>query len=119
MRAHYLITTHRNPQQIYRLAGRLRRSSPDCTIIVSHDRKGPPLDEAELSGASLRATPTPVSWGNFSYVRSVLTVLADLDLEAADWVTVLTGEDYLVRPLLDYERHLSTCGADAFSSAAE
>ena len=91
----------------------MRRSSPDCTILVSHDRKGPPLDAAQLSGASLRATPTPVSWGDFSYVRSVLAVLEDLELDSSDWVTVLTGEDYLVRPLGDYERHLSTCGADA------
>jgi hypothetical protein len=111
LRAHYLITTHRGPQQIYRLVDRVRRCSPASTIVVSHDCKGPPLDPAELSGASLRSTPVPVSWGDFSYVRSVLAVLEELDLHPADWVTILTGEDYVVRSLVDYEQHLSTCGA--------
>jgi hypothetical protein len=42
----------------------------------------------------------------------VLAVFSLLDLAPDDWVTVLSGQDYPLRPLREYEEHLASCGAD-------
>ena len=111
----YLVTSYRNPEQLFRLLERLRRSSPDARLIVSHDRKSAPLDPGRLAdtGATCHRTPQPVTWGDGSYLTSVLAVMATLELADDDWLTVLSGQDYPLRPLADYEAHLATCAADA------
>ncbi len=44
----YLVTSYRNPEQLYRLVARLRSLSPEAAVVVSHDRKSVPLDAGRL-----------------------------------------------------------------------
>ncbi|WP_344737793.1 beta-1,6-N-acetylglucosaminyltransferase [Microbacterium awajiense] len=110
----YVVTSYVNPTQVIRLLGRLRADSPDSRLIVSHDRKmpSPALSALEDVGAELVMTATPVTWGDDSYLRSQLAVIDYADLAATDWLTMLTGQDYPLRPLADYERSLVVSGAD-------
>jgi hypothetical protein len=111
----YLVTSYRNPEQLYRLVARLRSLSREAAVVVSHDRKSAPLDDARLE--PLRATwwptPTPVSWGDGSYLLSILAAYRRLDPGPEQWVTTLSGQDYPLRPLAEYEAHLATSGANA------
>lgn len=104
----YVVTSYRNPDQLVRLLTRLRAGSPDARLVVSHDRKSAPLDVGLLDalGADYRRTPTAITWGDGSYLRSVLAVFEDLALEPTEWVTLLTAQDYPLRPLRDYEARL-------------
>lgn len=109
----YVVTSYTNPQQTLRLARRLRSDSPSAKIVISHDRKEPPPDRRALQhvGAELWLTPQPVEWGDVSYLRSQLAAVKRLQLGEHDWVTILSGQDYLLRPLADYEAHLSDSAA--------
>jgi hypothetical protein len=110
----YVVTSYTNPDQTARLLRRLRRDSPSSRIIVSHDRKAlaPSAESLAQARAELWLTPEPVSWGDATYLRSVLAAIHRLGLRPDDWVTVITGQDYPVRPLRDFETHLASCGAD-------
>jgi hypothetical protein len=74
----------------------------------------PTPDAAVLDayGAELWLTPQPVTWGDSTYLRSLLVVIERADLAPDDWLTILTGQDYPLRPLREYEAHLAACGAD-------
>ena len=110
----YVVTSYRDPEHLFRLLGRMRAGSPAAQLVVSHDRKSEPLDAAVLRavGAEQRRTPTPVNWGDETYLHSILSVLRDLRLGEQDWVTLLSAADYPLRPVADYERHRKTFGAD-------
>jgi hypothetical protein len=111
----YLVTSYHESGQLYRLLERLRRSSPDARLLVSHDRKAPPLDAGRLASvtASVRLTSEPITWGDRTYLHSLLEGIAAAAPSQDDWITVITGQCYPVRPLAVYEHHLSTCSADA------
>lgn len=110
----YVVTSYTAPRQTERLVARLRRDSPDARIIVSHDRKMPVPSEEALTavGAELWLTPSPISWGDVSYLESLLAVIARAGLAPDDWIVVLTGQDYPIRPLKQFESHLVESGAD-------
>jgi hypothetical protein len=110
----YAVTSYTTPAQTERLVRRLRRDSPASRIIVSHDRKAPTpsIDALRDVGAELWLTDAPITWGDASFLLSQLAVVRRAALAEADWLTFLTGQDYPIRPLAEYERHLSTVGAD-------
>jgi hypothetical protein len=111
----YLITSHRLPDQVLRLATTLRRGSPSAPIVVHHDRSATPLDPRpfrELDGHVLPFS-VPVEWGGMSIVdmnlRSFRWILEHLDFE---WVVLLSGQDYPLRPLPDIEESLLSATHD-------
>ena len=110
----YVITSYVHPSQTERLVARIRRDSPDARIIVSHDRKTTPPDITALAAqnAELWLTPQPVTWGDASYLHSLLAVIERADLAPDDWLTILTGQDYPLRRLRDYEQHLASSPID-------
>ena len=110
----YVVTSYTAPHQTVRLVARLRRDRPDARIIVSHDRKMPPPDASSLASAQadLWLTPDPITWGDSSYLKSLLAVVADLRLHDDEWMIVLTGQDYPIRPPAALESTLAASGAD-------
>jgi hypothetical protein len=117
MRVCYQVHTHRAPAQIHRLVRTLVRSSPECVVVISHDRLGPELDEAALSRlGDVHVLPTDGGYGDWSHVRRYLEV-ADLLAERGidyDWMANLTGQDYPVRPLGAAEAELAAADVDGF-----
>lgn len=113
----YIITSYRDAPQIERLLGRIRSLSPKATVIISHDRKGHAINEAEVSrlGGQVQITDDPVTWGDGSYLHSVLKALSMAQTKRdGDWYTILTSQDYPLRPLAHFESYLETSGFDAF-----
>lgn len=110
----YVVTSYTSPQQTERLVTRLRHDSPRSRILVSHDRKMPAPSHSALraAGAELWLTEEPITWGDASFLRSQLSVLRRAALAEDDWLTFLTGQDYPIQPLAQYERHLLSTGAD-------
>ena len=110
----YVVTSYTAPRQTERLVARLRRDSPGARIIVSHDRSTPPpsVETLDASGAELWLTPQAITWGDASYLESLLSVIGGVRLQPNDWLTVLTGQDYPIRPLGEFESHLLEPGAD-------
>jgi hypothetical protein len=116
----YVVLSYKNPAQVLRLVSALRES-PGSEVVVRHDQRRSPLAAAavEERGGHLLDDGIDVAWGEFSYVE-VLTgalesALAQFD---PDWVLVLSGQDYPLRPPADTERWLGAAEADAFLTAA-
>ncbi|NLV54312.1 MAG: N-acetylglucosaminyltransferase [Acidimicrobiales bacterium] len=116
MRVCYHIQTYRSPDLVTRLARRIRRSSPEAIIHVSHDVRGTPLQRAELHAVpDLHLTVDRGGRGDFNTVDRWLACvrwLGDQRIDC-DWLVNLTGQDYPVRPLADVERDLAAGDVDA------
>jgi len=119
-RTAYLITSYTLPGQVLRLASVLRRGSPDAWIVVHHDDRRCALDDAGLEalGVCRVEPPSQVAWGEASQLMMVLRCLAWLlEFTDFDWVVLLSGQDYPIRPVPEIERSLATADVDAFIEA--
>jgi hypothetical protein len=112
----YLVTSHKNPEQVGRLVRTLRRGSPRSPIVIHHDSSRSTLDPALLSGLNdVHVLPfsIPVEWGDFSIVEMNLRcfewILGHLEF---DWLVLLSGQDYPVKPLSEMESFLSQADCD-------
>lgn len=111
----YLIASHRNPSQVYRLARALRRASPSAHLVVHHDASKSRLEIPDDLHLHVIPNPVAVEWGNFSlvdmFLRSTAWMRDNLDF---DWLAVISGQDYPVQPLAAFEARLASSGQDAF-----
>lgn len=112
----YLVQSHRDPRQILRLVQTLRRGSPDSRIFVYHDASRCPLDSAlfvAVPGCELLFARGPVQRGDFSLVEAYLDAAARIRERGLSygWLTLLSGQDYPIKPLAEYERRLEQSSA--------
>jgi hypothetical protein len=116
-RVAYVITSYTLPNQALRLASLLRRGSPGASIVVHHDDRWCSLDRAAMGalGVRLMDPPCHVAWGDASQLTMVLRCLewlrAHTDFE---WVVLLSGQDYPIRPVAAIEQSLAEADVAAF-----
>jgi hypothetical protein len=117
----YLITSHTLPGQVLRLASVLRRGSPDASIVVHHDNRTSELDRARAAELAIELIepPSRVKWGHVSHlamlIRCLRRVLQSGDF---DWLVLLSGQDYPIRPVAEIELSLAQAQVDAFIETA-
>ncbi len=121
MRVCYFIRSHRDPEQVYRLARTLREGSSTSLIVVHHD-----YSQCELGQAPLWAQRDTAVWPRSSrqlrrteYAGSVQPYLDLVDwLEREgieyDWIVGLSAQDYPVKPVGAIEQFLENSSADGF-----
>jgi hypothetical protein len=102
----YLILSYTHPELVRRLVERLRGG----LVAVHHDERRCALGEVD----ALRIPPTPIEWGHGSQLAAVLRCLRVLREHEWDWVVLLSGQDYPVRPVADIEAGLLAAPVDAF-----
>jgi hypothetical protein len=119
-RVAYLVTSYKLPGQVLRLARTLRAGSAGAEIVVHHDDRRSSVDRAELRALDVRLVEPPAAaeWGEFSQLAMVLRclrwMLEQMDFE---WVVLLSGQDYPIRPVAEIERSLAGAAVDAFIEA--
>jgi hypothetical protein len=118
VRVLYLVTSHTNPEQVARLVRTLRAGSTLGRIAVHHDASKSRLDPTLFDGmrdVHLLPFTVPVTWGDFSIVdmnlRAFRWSLEHIDF---DWMVLLSGQDYPIRPLAELEEILGTSEVDGF-----
>ncbi|MUH00167.1 N-acetylglucosaminyltransferase [Scytonema sp. UIC 10036] len=117
MRVCYLIQSHKNSEQIYRLVKTIKQSSPDSFVLVSHDVSVSNLDTATLKNLSgVQIVPGLGGRGDFSIVQGYLDAVGWLFSQniAFDWLTNLSGQDYPTRSLSQVKNFLATTQYDGF-----
>jgi hypothetical protein len=121
MRIAFLVLNHRGPDQLLRLLSTLRGQLADAPIVVHHDRFGQSVrqsDIEEVDNAHLLTSPRPLAWGDFSIVdaclRSMSWMRDELDF---DWVFLLSGQDYPIKPLASLPHDIETLNADVLLRA--
>jgi hypothetical protein len=116
----YLVVSHRAPDQVLRLV-RALREGPAAEVVVRHDQRRSRLDAVgvERAGGRLHRDELAVEWGSWSYLLMLIGALERIAEELdPDWVLVLSGQDYPVRPLGEVESRLAAARHDAVLSAA-
>lgn len=115
----FLIASHTSPHQVLRLVKTLKSGSPDCQIVIHHDRSKSALDSAAfapLKGVHIFENPIVTNWGDFSLVELELRCI-DWVLKHSirfDWLVLLSGQDYPIQPIQKMEQFLSTTEQDGF-----
>jgi Core-2/I-Branching enzyme len=115
-RVAYLIMSYTLPDQVSRLASVLRRGSPASLIVVHHDDRRSSVDAARLDALGVLRVepPSTAAWGEATQLAMVLRCLRfTLDARDFDWVVMLSGQDYPIRPVAEIEHSLATTDADA------
>ncbi|HEX2233045.1 MAG TPA: hypothetical protein VHG69_06730 [Thermoleophilaceae bacterium] len=119
MKVAYLVVSHVNPRQVLRLARALGEGD-GSEVVVRHDQRRSRLDDAavEEAGARLMRDGLDVEWGDWSYLRMLLGALQHIAAELdPDWVLVLSGQDYPLRPIGEIEDRLASSPHDAYVGA--
>lgn len=104
-RAAYVVLTHRDWPQVRRLVAAILSSSPEAYVLVAHDarRERFPLDTADPR-VEIFEHGLETDWGSWELVEATLRAF-ELARERADpdLVCLISGQDYPVRRLLDWE----------------
>jgi hypothetical protein len=95
----------------------LRAGSPSAPIVIHHDDRWCRLDRGALKELDVQLVepPSAVAWGEFSQLAMVLRLLEQVSrTERFDWLVLISGQDYPVRPIAEIERSLGAADVDAF-----
>jgi hypothetical protein len=106
LRLHFLIAAHANAELVVRLCERLL-TAPDAGITVQWDCASGALSLPSDLGAEVRTTRAPCEWGNGSQLDALLDSLASLESHEFDWLIVISGQDYPLRPMTDLAEFLT------------
>jgi hypothetical protein len=110
MKVLYLIQTHKNPEQIYRLVNTIKKSSSGAYILISHN-----FDCSNLDATLLRKEPNVEvisrkgGRGNFALLQGYLDAIDWIfhnNIEF-DWLVNITGQDYPTQPVSNLEKLLA------------
>jgi hypothetical protein len=114
----YLITSHTLPTQVIRLIQTLRQLSPDSIIAIHHDQSKSTLledDVTEVKNVYLIPNPLNVEWGDISQVECFLHSIRWLTANISfDWLVLISGQDYPIASLNQFETQLSTSPFDGY-----
>jgi len=121
VRIAFLILNHRPPEQLIRLLSTLQTGHPGGPIVVHNDKFRVNLDAEAMetiSNIHVLTSDKPICWGDFSIVdacwRSITWLVEHRDF---DWVVLLSGQDYPIKPLDTLADYLGGSKADALLRA--
>lgn len=106
----YVVQSHKNVDQVARLVWALSELDPGCRIYVSHDhRDGPGIET--LASDRVEVTRDAGGRGGFHpiarWLRSVELIARD---GGAEYVVLISGQDYPVRPMSEMLEELRRAG---------
>lgn len=113
----YLLQTHNNPEQIYRLVNVIISSSSRPFILICHDRRFCELDVKRFE----KFAQVQIIWaeggrGDFKIVQSYLDAVEWLFKNKVDfdWLINLSGQDYPTQALSHLEKQLDSSPYDGY-----
>jgi Core-2/I-Branching enzyme len=116
----YVVLAHAAGEQLLRLLRTLREGSPKAAIVLHFDAKHEPPAPRDLQhiGVLMVKPRITVNWGDASQIDAMLAAIeftaANVDFR---WLTLISGQDYPLRPLSKIESDLRSADCDAFIRA--
>jgi hypothetical protein len=116
LRIGYFVTAYTELPQLQRLLKTLLQWDPGGEIALHFDRSKATLDLGGLADERLHVLPewSPVTWGDSSYLEVLLRGLRWWSHREVDWVVVLSGQDYPIRPADELRELFATSERNAF-----
>ena len=116
----YTVCSHTNPEQVARLVSVISADDRGSSVVVHHDDSRSRLDARALRerfGVNVLRSDESVEWGAFSVVEMVLRCMRwALETLQFEWLVLLSGQDYPIRPLRAIEESLASSEFDGFLS---
>jgi hypothetical protein len=115
----YVILCHRDAPQVLRLARTIRSLSGRARVLVRHDQPSGFIDAAaaQASGAELLVSPIRCRWGDWSLVEASLEAFRRArESHDPEWIVLISGQDYPIKPLEPWEETLLSGPYDAVMS---
>jgi hypothetical protein len=111
----FVVLSHRSPAQTARLVRTLTLAYGEPQIAVHHDFSQCPFDEPLVGAARFVRPHVVTAWADFSVVEATVVAIRELleRPERPDWIHVLSGADYPVRPAAEVVAELESGGVDA------
>lgn len=109
MKIAYLITAYDNPGHFHRLANALVNDNSAAFVHIDAKSDIAPFLTTRHRHVQFCAERTAVYWGEFSMVEAVLSLI-DMALKAPvhyDYLVLLSGSDYPIRPVEELEAFLA------------
>jgi hypothetical protein len=116
----YVILCHHKASQVLRLAGTIRRLSPRARVLIRHNQPHGYIDaaQADAVGAHLLISSLPTRWGDWSLVAATIEAFEHVRRRHdPDWVVLVSGQDYPLRRLDEWEDELLSGDYDAVVAA--
>lgn len=116
----YFIQSHKNPEQILRLIGTIKQSSPNSLVLVSHDFQSSDLEyrplQKRFGGIEVIPRQQSVRRGDASILQVYLEAVLWLRQHEPtfDWLVCLSGQDYPLQPASQIEAFLENTQYDGF-----
>jgi hypothetical protein len=112
----YLINSDASPERLTRLAAVLRAGSPGGVIAVRHDDAAGAPNQRRLRELDVDLLETTsVEPGSAAELMMVLRCLRRLRESARfDWLVLISGDDYPIRPIGEIEMTLAGTDSDGF-----
>jgi hypothetical protein len=118
MKICYLIQTHKNPEQIYRLVKLIKQLSPDSYVLISHNYYTCDLDRIPIQNLPNVEIiiSNKIQRYDFSILQAYFNAIDWLFQHNIkfDWLVNLTGQDYPTQPLPKIEKFLVQTEYDGF-----
>ena len=117
IRVCYHIQTHTRPEQVPRLVEVIKRGSPGSAVLISHDVAGPPLDVRQLEAMpGVHVFVHASGYGGFSHIDRFFAAVDWLEEHGVeyDWLEIITGQDFPLRPIAEIERAIAELDADGY-----
>src|SRR3954470_4496683 len=102
------ILSHRDAPLLHRLVGRVLEGER-TVAVVHHDPRGERHGLTESDRVRLVPDPQPVEWGRMSQALAMYRTMESATrlVDDAEWVLLISGQDYPAQPLTDTERFLA------------
>lgn len=116
----YVILCHNNAPQVLRLARTIRALSPRARVLIRHDQPPGFIDAAaaEACGAELLVSGIRCRWGHWALVEASLEAARlSCEMHQPEWIVLISGQDYPIKPLEPWEETLLSGPHDAVVSA--
>lgn len=99
MRIAFLILAHKNPGQLERLLKALQHPAFDFYIHLDKKINEEPFKYlADLKNVFFIKKRVKVYWATFSVVQSIINGYTEIDLNKYDYVQVISGQDFPLKP---------------------
>jgi hypothetical protein len=117
LRHTYVVLAHKAPGQVARLLDRLTGDGVDFLVHV--DRRSPACVHAQVGALEARGDVTVLPsratpWGGPGLVLATLDALGEAQARAAAYVSLLSGQDYPVKPPAAIEQRLREADGASF-----
>ena len=115
----YVILNHLGGPPLARLVQTILASDHDGCVVVHHDGRHA---QAELGASAddprvqVLSSTAERDWGSWAITADILETIAVAEAKA-DWIVLLSGQDYPTGPLREFGATLAESGYDAFVSA--